>query len=94
MNSAKEKKLLSLYLSLFFNTYRESTQLHFPEGSGVSLVTIQRARSARCKTKASHDEARWWQRKGILLQLASKREHGRLMSEGAILRRHRILKQL
>ena len=44
-------------------------------------VTAQRARSACCETKADCQEARWWKRKGSLLQLASKGEDGRLMSK-------------
>ena len=46
------------------------------------------------ETKANRQEARRWQRKGILLQHASKREDGRLTSKRTILRGHRILKQL
>ena len=49
-------------------------------------VTTQRAQSAHHETKASHQEARGWQRKGILLQLSGKREDGQLMSKRAILR--------
>ena len=60
------------------------------------LVTAHRAQSAHWETKAKANgqEVRWWQRKGILLQLASKREDGRLMSKRTILRGRRILKQL
>ena len=53
---------------------------------GWQCVTAQRAQSAHHETKANRQEARRWQRKGILSQLASKREDGRLMSKRTILR--------
>lgn len=58
---------------------REDTLIHILKimmGDETEIVTAQRARSAHPKTKGSRQEARWWQRKGILLQLASRGEDG------------------
>ena len=43
-------------------------------GHGGKGVTAQRARSARWEAEGDNQEARGWQRRGILLELASKRE--------------------